>query len=51
LPVTDYWKKLEFAVNKLNAVRMNKFEFIDFAERRNEFLGEIEFFKKQGRLN
>lgn len=55
----DYNDKLECAIKLLNAQRTNAFksgvmkddDFGDYTENRKEFLTEIEYFKKAGRLN
>lgn len=51
LYITDYKARLEQAQNLANLYRGGKFNYQDSKDKHNEFLEDIEFFRKQGRLN
>lgn len=50
LPITQYKKLIEQAFNLLNAYRFGEFNLQDSETKKNNFLQEIEMFKKQGKL-
>jgi len=51
LYITHYKMLLEQAMNIGNLYRQAQFELQDSKDKRNEFLDEIEFFKRRGKLN
>jgi hypothetical protein len=51
LYITDYKARLEQAQNLANLYRGGKFNYQDAKDKHNDFLEEIEFFRRQGRLN
>jgi|GEM_PF-3139754 len=50
MPIRKYKALLEQSLNIGNIYRQQKFEFQDNEDKHNDFLNQIEYFKRKGRL-